>query len=68
MGSPGAKNWRVAPLGGQAHEKEIILLGLAEAPDRGRAQAPSLSSRRARRFALGRICKGSCAPQAGRGA
>ena len=32
MDCPGAKNWRVAPLGGQPHENEIILLGPAEAP------------------------------------
>jgi primosomal protein N' (replication factor Y) len=31
-GLPGTKTWRVAPLGGQAHENEIILLGPAEAP------------------------------------
>ena len=29
---PGAKTWRVAPLGGQPQENEIILLGPAEAP------------------------------------
>ena len=29
---PGAKTWRVAPLGGQRQENEIILLGPAEAP------------------------------------
>jgi primosomal protein N' (replication factor Y) (superfamily II helicase) len=29
---PGAKNWRVAPLGGQPHDNEIVLLGPAEAP------------------------------------
>jgi primosomal protein N' (replication factor Y) len=29
---PGAKNWRVAPLGGQPGDNEIILLGPAEAP------------------------------------
>jgi primosomal protein N' (replication factor Y) len=29
---PAAKNWRVAPLGGQARDNEIILLGPAEAP------------------------------------
>jgi primosomal protein N' (replication factor Y) (superfamily II helicase) len=29
---PGAKNWRVAPLGGHPGENEIILLGPAEAP------------------------------------
>jgi primosomal protein N' (replication factor Y) (superfamily II helicase) len=28
----GAKNWRVAPLGGQPHDNEIVLLGPAEAP------------------------------------
>ncbi len=31
-GLPGAKTWRVAPLGGQPRENEIILLGPAEAP------------------------------------
>jgi primosomal protein N' (replication factor Y) (superfamily II helicase) len=29
---PQGQNWRVAPLGGQPHENEIILLGPAEAP------------------------------------
>ena len=29
---PGDKNWRVAPLGGEPHENEIVLLGPAEAP------------------------------------
>src|ERR1700729_2336179 len=29
---PAAKTWRVAPLGGQARDNEIILLGPAEAP------------------------------------
>jgi primosomal protein N' (replication factor Y) (superfamily II helicase) len=29
---PEGKNWRVAPLGGQARDNEIILLGPAEAP------------------------------------
>ena len=29
---PGARNWRVAPLGGLSQENEIILLGPAEAP------------------------------------
>jgi primosomal protein N' (replication factor Y) len=29
---PGAKTWRVAPLGGQREENEIVLLGPAEAP------------------------------------
>ncbi len=29
---PGTKTWRVAPLGGQPQENEIILLGPAEAP------------------------------------
>jgi primosomal protein N' (replication factor Y) (superfamily II helicase) len=29
---PGAKTWRVAPLGGLARENEIVLLGPAEAP------------------------------------
>jgi primosomal protein N' (replication factor Y) (superfamily II helicase) len=31
-GLPDGKNWRVAPLGGQAHEDEIVLLGPSEAP------------------------------------
>ena len=31
-GLPGAKTWRVAPLGGQPEDNEIILLGPAEAP------------------------------------
>ena len=29
---PAAKNWRVAPLGGQPQDNEIVLLGPAEAP------------------------------------
>ena len=31
-GLPEGKNWRVAPLGGQPEENEIVLLGPAEAP------------------------------------
>ena len=43
---PGAKTWRVAPLGGQPGDNEIILLGPAEAPIAVVAQTPSLPPRR----------------------
>ena len=31
-GLPGTTSWRIAPLGGQPHENEIVLLGPTEAP------------------------------------
>ncbi len=56
----GAKNWRVAPLGGQPHDNEIVLLGPAE--------APIAVLRKRYRFRLAAkapgppICRDSCAP------
>ena len=63
---PGDKNWRVAPLGGQPHDNEIVAARPGGSADRDLAQAPSLPPRR--QGAAIRRSAGILAGDAGRGA